>query len=116
MRRFDTHAFRTCSVCSTPFCRHANTSPGPPTVNFDIQIDDEDNFSGVVHSMAMDLDEGGGLRGAGAENTQQAADLIAQDPRIGVSVIAHRIIIKGAPLALPTGTTLTNLMAENEPK
>ena len=65
--------------------------------------------------MAMDLDEGGGLRGAGAENTQQAADLIAQDIRMGVSVIAHRIIMKGAPLALPAGTTLTNLTAENEP-
>ena len=85
------------------------------TVNFDVQIDDEDNFSAVVHPMAMDLDEGGGVSGGGVENTQQAADFIAQNPRLGVSVIAHRIIMKGAPLALPTGTTLTNLTAENEP-
>jgi hypothetical protein len=85
-------------------------------LSFDMLISDVEAFKAAVHPIIMRIGEQyGGLSGPGIDTTQQAADMVGQDLRMGVTALAMQALSDGIATTLPPGSAVENLKGSNEP-
>jgi hypothetical protein len=57
----------------------------------------------------------GGMSGMGTTNTHEAADMIAQDLRMGASTWSAYAMQVGVSSIAPVGTSISQMRSSNEP-
>lgn len=86
------------------------------TMEFELQITDELAFGTVVHDFTKAIaDQEGGAAGMGAANSQEVADLVGHDHRMGASTWAVRALQMGAGASQGAQLSGNVRVTKNEP-
>ena len=85
-------------------------------VSFTLDVQDMEHLQATAHAATTELFERNDARveSAIADNRQQAADYLAQDPRMAVAMVVPQILAHGVDAVLP-GASVRDFETKSEP-